>query len=435
MRTDPSPPLSASPGSSGAAWRLALAVALLPGAVRSASAASGTTSRFDKPAPVTVEQLDRSALAAVSAVEVDDYRPGHYAGPLTPSPPHADLNPQRAVIVCWKNRPERLVFSHEASYCPLLELPDGAAMCDQFFEGNLGEAELFNSNGRKEKNSFVDVIQNGPARAWVRWTYFAVNQKDDAQPRLRGTEDYFACSNGLILRRLTYESLMPGAVVGYSTQPVELFGVAPRDATLASLFPEDPAHHDFLTLAAQDLYSDQRYEIYWSATGSVRRHGDDDTLDAIARSRGCALVLPFKQELLFAILGPASGFPADMNQLIDHCTPGARGGLGWGTARWDHWPVGWLNSQASDWTPASPYPYSFGSIGQFFVPAGKRITSFRRDYPVYCEDMALNRWTAGRVFYVLLGAARDWAEIRRIGRGWLDQGPRGANPDSIAELR
>ena len=73
----------------------------------------------------------------------------------------------------------------------------------------------------------MDIIQSGPERVWVRWTYFAVNKNDDTKPRLRGTEDYFAYPNGLVLRRMTYESLMPNDVVGYSTQPVELFGVTP----------------------------------------------------------------------------------------------------------------------------------------------------------------------------------------------------------------
>ena len=150
---------------------------------------------------------------------------------MTPSPPHADMNAKRAVVVFWKDHPQRFVFSHEASYCPLLELPSGAAMCNQFFEGNLGEAELFNNMGRKEKNSFVDVIESGPQRVWVRWIYFAVNMLDDAKPRLRGTEDYFAYPNGLVLRRMTYESLMPNDIVGYGTQPVELFGVAPVGST------------------------------------------------------------------------------------------------------------------------------------------------------------------------------------------------------------
>jgi hypothetical protein len=149
---------------------------------------------------------------------------------------------------------------------------------------------------------------------------------------------------------------------------------------------------------------------------------------------GCALVLPFRERLLFAVFGSASGFPPDRDQLIDHCTPGAEGGSGWGAGRWDHWPIGWLNSQTSYWKPGSPYPYSFGSIGQFFVPEGKRIRSFWKDYSACCRDMELNRWTERRVFCVLLGAASGWDDIRRIGRAWLSRGAECTNPESIAGL-
>ena len=259
--------------------------------------------------------------------------------------------------------------------------------------------------------------------------------QDDSQPRLRGTEDYFAYPNGLILRRMSYESLMPEEVVGYSTQPVELFGIAPVGANLSDLFPRDAERGDFHTHAVLDLYADRRYDVYWDDQGNVRRRGDDATLAEIAKSPGAALVLPFREQLLFVVLGPASGFPAEKNQLIDHSTPGAEGGCGWGTPRWDHWPIGWLNSQTSYWKPGSPYPYSFGSVGQFFVPEGKRIRSFWADYSTYCQDMTLNRWTERRMFHVLLGSASDWEEIRRIGRAWLDQGQACTSPESIARLR
>lgn len=388
-----------------------------------------------RPLPLTMAELAARGTSGVSAVEVSDYAPGHYTGPLVPSPPHADGNPKRAVVVFWKNQPERFIFSHEASYCPLLELSNGAALCNQFFEGNLGEAELFNDMGRKERNSFVDIVESGPERVWVRWTYFAVNMKDDAQPRLRGTEDYFAHPNGLVLRRMSYQSLMPDNVVGYSTQPVELFGVAPAGALLGDLFPRDAEQGDYHTLAVRDLYADRGYDLYWSEDDHVRRRGHDATLEAISRSPGCALVLPFRERLLFAVLGEASGFPVGRNQLVDHCTPGAEGGAGWGVGRWDHWPIGWLNSQTSPWKPGSPYAYSFGSIGQFFVPEGKRIRTFWQDYSEYCNDMDLNRWTEQRQFAVLLGAARDWEEIQRIGRRWLDQGAACYQPESLAGLR
>ncbi len=75
-------------------------------------------------------------------------------------------------------------------------------------------------------------MQSGPKRVWVRWSYLAVNMSDDSQPRLRSTEDYIAYCNGLVWRRMTYESLMPNEMIGYATDPVELFGVVPVGSTL-----------------------------------------------------------------------------------------------------------------------------------------------------------------------------------------------------------
>jgi hypothetical protein len=415
-------------------WCCAAWVAALSGPIR-VSATELAQATVDKPAPVAWAEIDRLPNAGVRAVEVDDYVPGRYAGQLTPSPPHADLNPRKAIVIYWREHAHRCVFSHEASYCPLLELPSGVAMCNQFFEGNLGDAELFNNLGRKERNSFVDVLESGAQRVRVRWTYFCVNMQDDSQPRLRGTEDYYAYPNGLVLRSARYASLMPDAVVGYSTQPVELFGVAPAGSLLGALFPPDADQGDYHVHAVLDLYGAGRYDIFWSEDGRVRRRGDDDLLAAIARSRGYALVLPLREKLLFAVLGPASGFPPERNQLVDHCTPGAEGGAGWGAGRWDHWPIGWLNSQTSHWQPDSAYAYSFGSVGQFFVPPGKRIRSFWADYSTYCQDMELNRWTEHREVHVLLGTAADWQDIVRIGRSWLDQGAACTTPESVAALR
>lgn len=412
---------------------------LLAGALGLMLAARTADGRRDEPyrAPdaITLVEMAKRKVTGVAVTEVTDYAPGRYAGPMAPSPPHADGNPRRAFVVQWRGRTERLVFSHEASYCPLLELPSGAAMCNQFFEGNLGDAELFNDPGRKERNSYVSVIEAGPRRAWVRWTYLCVNMLDDTKPRLRGSEDYFSYPNGLVLRRMSYESLMPEQIVGYSTQPVELFGVAPVGAGIADLFPSGDSPGYCRVLTALDLTSDLRYDVFWDAEGRAQRSADDETLAAISRSGACALVLPFRETLLFAVLGAASGFDPDRNQLVDHCTPGAEGGCAWGTGMWDHWPIGWLNSQTSLWKPGSPYPYSFGSIGQFFVPPGKRIRSFATDYPETCGDMELNRWTERRTLAVLLGAARDEAEMRRIGRAWLAKGAACLQPESIAKLR
>jgi len=415
--------------------RLVFACLIAAACPAGSRAQQGPDPIFEKPQPVTMAELAERTTPGVSALEVNDYAPGRYTGALTPSPPHADMNAKKAFVVFWKDHPQRFIFSHEASYCPLLELPDGSAMCNQFFEGNTGNAELFNIMGRKEKNSFVDIIQSGPERVWVRWNYFGVNMNDDSQPRLRGTEDYFAYPNGLVLRRLTYQSLMPKSIYGYSQQPVELFGVAPVGKHIKDLFPRDEQWGDYHTHAVLDLYSELRYDIYWGEEGEVRRCGDDPTLAAISQSPGRALVLPFKEGLLFAVLGDAGGFTGQKSVLIDHCTPGVKSGCQWGTPRWDHWPIGWLNSQTSIWKPGSPYAYSFGSVGQSFVPDGEKFETFWIDHTRYSEDMDLNRWTERGVFYVLLGTARDWDEIRRIGKTWLDKGTECAKPQSIANLK
>jgi hypothetical protein len=99
---------------------------------------------YEKPTPQTVERLAGSKIAGVAAVEVNDYSPAGYKGSFKPSPPHADLNPKRAIIVLWKDHSHRVIFSHEASYCPWMELPNGVGLGNQFFEGNSGYAELFN---------------------------------------------------------------------------------------------------------------------------------------------------------------------------------------------------------------------------------------------------------------------------------------------------
>ena len=90
-----------------------------------AAAEDRTEPIFDRIQPITMAELARRTTQGVSAIEVSDYAPGHFTGPLTPSPPHADGNARKAVVVFWKDRPERFVFSHEASYCPILRAEVG----------------------------------------------------------------------------------------------------------------------------------------------------------------------------------------------------------------------------------------------------------------------------------------------------------------------
>ena len=49
--------------------------------------------------------------------------------------------------------------------------------------------------------------------------------------------------------------------------------------------------------------------------------------------------------------------------------------------------------------------------------------------------MDANRWTERRTFCVLLGAAKTWEDIRRIGKNWLDKGDACVKPESISDLK
>ena len=393
---------------------------------------TGPDPLYEKPLPIKMAELKAHAPAGVSAVEVSDYDVCGYKGELKPSPPHADMNPNDAIIISWHGKPHRVVFSHESSYDPWMELPSGASLCNQFFEGNNGYAELFNNNGRKTRNSFVNIVQAGPGRVWVRWNYFCVNMEDDSHPALRGTEDYVAYPNGLMWRRLTYETMMPDKPNGYSWQPIDFFAAAPNGTEWRDLFPRDEKHGDYLAGTVLDAFSDKRYDVFWDDNGKPRRNGDAALLLEISHSKGFAMVMPFKEGYLFTILGAASGFPSEKSQVVDHSFNDT-GGWGWGAARWDHWPVGWLNSQTNDYKPGvSKYPYSFGPFSHYIV--NHPLKDGSKDYVREANDMELNRWSERHVYYTLTGMARDMESIRRLARRWLEQGHACAKPESIASL-
>ena len=386
---------------------------------------------FEKPAPATRAELSLRKLQGVAAVEVNDYAPGGFRKDISPGPPHADMNPKKAVIVGWENWDHRLVFCHEASYAPWIELPNGVGLCNQFFEGNTGWAELFNKNGRKERNSFVDIIQSGPKRVWMRWNYFCVNKDDDSHPALRGTEDYIAYPNGLVWRRLTYATLMPDTPDGYSWQPIDFFAVAPTGSTWNDLFPRDEQHGDYHVGSVIDAYSEKRYDKYWDDHGKARRTGDAGLLLEISHSPGFAIVMPLKAGCLFTVMGVSSGFPRGKSQVVDHSFDDT-GGWGWNAARWDHWPIGWLNAQEHDYKPGSPYPYHFGPFSHYMV--NRPIKNAKQDFPAEARDMELNQWTERHVYYTLTGVSWDLESIRRLARLWLDKGNDCARPESIANL-
>jgi hypothetical protein len=151
----------------------------------------------------------------------------------------------------------------------------------------------------------------------------------------------------------------------------------------------------------------------------------------ISHSPGLAIVLPVKAGSLFTILGASSGFPSEKSQVVDHSFDDT-GGWGWGPIRWDHWPIGWINSEGHDYKPGSPYPYHFGPFSHYIV--NKPLKDAKRDFPIETHDMELNRWSERHVYYTLTGVGQDLEGIRRLAKQWLDKGADCAKPESIASL-
>ena len=128
-------------------------------------AAEGPDSLFERPAAVTLAELAARRTRGVSAVEVNDYAPGHYTGALTPSPPHADMNAQEGRGGLLE---ETIPSGSSSATKPVTarcwSCPAAPPCATSSSKATWANAELFNNMGRKEKNSFVDIIQSGPRR-------------------------------------------------------------------------------------------------------------------------------------------------------------------------------------------------------------------------------------------------------------------------------
>jgi hypothetical protein len=401
---------------------IAMAFLLTLATTTGAAGQSSVDSSFRQSAPITMAQLKNTTTGGVSAVEVSDYVFGNYRGDF-PSPPHADLNPRKAFIIFWKDFSYRFVFSHEASYCPWFELPSGAALSYQFFEGNDGWAELFNDYGRKEQNSFIEIIEKGPRRVWIRWTYFGAN-KESGRAAFRGVEDFWAFPNGLVLRRQQYSTLMPGDSHGYAREPIELITMSPVGKLWFDVLAQEPSgeSHAFIGL---DAFSKARVDIFWKRqrkarqpfAGTSRRVGSP--WKEIDDARGFAGIIPLSDGSPFVALGDSSGFPHEDTRLKEHSDK-TTGGWGWRSLSWDHWPIGWLNSQAHDVDDES-----YKKFPSHFAPFGLDLWSLP------------NEATEQRAFYSLMGVGGGEVEaIRQLSRSWLEMGPaKATDPGHVASLR
>jgi hypothetical protein len=403
--------------------RVAIAVLLLLAGINHAAAQGRADLTFHTEKPVTMSELKKMTTSGVSVAEVSDYVYGNYAGDF-PSPPHADLNPKKAFIIFWKDFDYRFVFSHEASYCPWFEMASGAAVSYQFFEGNQGWAELFNNYGRKERYSFIDIVERGPERVRVRWTYFGVNMETGAAAYI-GVEDFWAFPNGLILRRQQYHSLMPGDPRGYAREPIELIAISPVGKLWFDVLAREPSTGESRAFIGVDSFSSARVDIFWKRAskpnkpfaGTSRRTGAP--WKQIDDARGVAAIIPLSDGSPFFMIGDNSGFPHETTRLKEHSDK-STGGWGWRSLSWDHWPIGWLNSQAHDVDDESYKRYP-----SHFAPFGLDLWSLP------------NEATERRVYFSLLGVGgQDIEAIRKLSRNWLEKGAASAtDPAHAASLR
>jgi len=158
-----------------------------------------------------------------------------------------------------------------------------------------------------------------------------------------------------------------------------------------------------------DAFSDARYDVYWTPRpdavfdSTPRRSGAD--WKVLDDSRGVALCLPLRDGIPFCILGTSSGFDPIATRLKEH-TFKDTGGLGWGSTSWDHWPIGWLHSQAHEVDA-----HSLALYPNHFSPMGLDLFALPNDQ------------TEKRDFWSLYGVSNDPEKIRTLARRWLQAGP------------
>jgi hypothetical protein len=413
-----------------------------PNPLARAESGCGPDPIFVKPTPITMAELAKMKIEGVRAIEVSDYVFGNYKGPLTPCPPHADQNPKKAIIIVWEGKPNKFVFWHEASYSPFFLLPSGAGPDFQFWESNFG-GELFNQYGRMERNSFVDIIESGPQRVWVRWTYFDTDEKGDP-PVLRGTDDFVSYANGIVWRRQTYQTFYPNRDDAQCASSLDFFSAIPAGVHYSELLPKDEKHGDYQVAAFLDAYSNKQYTVYWDKTDRTkgpfyaRRTGEESFLD-IERSRGKAAVQTYRDGLAYCTIGDASGYLADHLQLWDNSYADT-GPCAWGNLKWHNWPIGWINSGGTNATDKDirTMPYCICPVSMCFVTKPFPMTAEARKWDNIVKDWhdkEQERWVGGRVFYCLHGVEADFQTVRQVSRQWLDKGAGCARPESVKDLR
>jgi hypothetical protein len=253
----------------------------------------------------------------------------------------------------------------------------------------------------------------------MRWTYYGVNEQT-GERAYHATEDFYCLANGLVLRRQSYESLLPKRHEGYSREPIETIAMCPVGKLWKDVLQTNRDTGERHALAALDPFSDKRYDVFWQPTegtlwkSTPRREGC--TWQEIDDASGVALVIPMQSGSPFCAFGTASGFDAKLTRVKEHSHTDT-GGVGWVSTSWDHWPVGWINSQAHEVDAASlaKYPNHFSPAGMDFFAMPDETT-------------------AGKDCWSLIGVGgNDVEKVRQVTREWLDLGPEGLRDPARVE--
>ena len=167
-----------------------------------------TIPAFEKPGAMTMAELSQPNHPRRVCRGGNRLRPGHYTGAMSPSPPHADLNARegRGRVLERPSRRLSSAMKPATARWSRAEMGPGCATSSS----RVTSAKPSCSTIRDGKSETVSWTSSRRPRARLgALDVFLREHEGRFQPRLRGTEDYFAYPNGLVLRRMTYESLMP----------------------------------------------------------------------------------------------------------------------------------------------------------------------------------------------------------------------------------
>jgi hypothetical protein len=246
-----------------------------------------------------------------------------------------------------------------------------------------------------EQHSFVDIIESGPQRVWIRWTYLDVDEQGDP-PVLRGADDFVTYTLGIVWGRQTYQTFYPARDDAQCASPLDFFTTIPASVHYSDLMPKDAQREDYLAGAFLDVYSNRQYNVNWDKSDKpgwtgpyyARRSGEEWFLD-IERSPGRAAVQTYRDGLAYCTFGDASGYLAERTQLWDNSHPDTSP-CNWGNVKMIHWPVGWVNSRGvigSD-KDSMTKPYHIDTLSTCFVTKPFPMNAAARSWENIRKDWA-----------------------------------------------